>query len=290
MRIRYWVVITALLLTTTGISATATHAPATHAEPGVHPLADTVAIRPNSKTVVVGQAFDLEVKIEGDIAVVSSDVQINFDTSRLECLSVAPSGVFKGYFIDKSNLGGGLIWFGGGAPLGLGNAVPPPFTFVTLHMRAKSITGPTSLTFNPAETDVQKEGGGSVVGALVNGSVQINPAPTDTPTPTPTKTHTPTPTKTHTPTATRTNTPTHTPTATNTSTPTHTPTATRTNTPTHTPTATNTSTPTHTPTATRAPAPVVVRAWARAYSNETGARGPVYWNADIRYLPLLLRQ
>ncbi len=289
MRIRYWVVIAALLLTTTGISATATHAPAKHSEPGVHPLADTVAIRPNSKTVVVGQAFDLEVKIEGDIAVVASDVQITFDTSRLECLGVVNSGVFQGYFTDNSNLGGGLIWFGGGASPGPGHAVPPPFTFVTLRMRAKSITGPTSLTFNPAETDVQKEGGGSVVGSLVNGSVQINPAPTDTPTPTRTNTPTITPTPTATPTSTPTATNTATPTATNTATRTHTPTPTPTITPTPTATPTRTPTPTYTPT----PAPVFVYAWARAFSNETGERGPLYvWNCGgcQRYLPLLLHK
>jgi hypothetical protein len=227
--------------------------------PVVHLLADDVAIRPSTKTVTVGQSFTLEVKIEGDIPVVASDVQILFDTNYLECTQVVHSGVFQGYFFDNSNLPAGLIWFAGGAPPGPGHAVSPPFTFVTLYMRAKSTTGTTTLAFNPAETDVQREGGGSVLGNLINGTVIINPPPTDTPTPTPTRTPTVTNTPTNTPTHTRTPTATITPTPSNTPTPTHSPTVTNTPTPTHTPTRTSTPTvtptPSHTPTATSTPTP-----------------------------------
>lgn len=183
------------------------------------PQGDDVAIRPNVKNVIVGQTFTLDVKIEGSIPVVASDVQITFDTGYLECLGVAHSGVFDAYFIDNSNLPAGLIWFGGGT---FGTRTPP-FTFATLTFRARDRLGSTNLVFNPAETDVQGESG-SVRGSLINGTVNIQPPPTSTNTPTPSNTPTATLTPSITPTPTNTPTPTVTPTPSNTPTPTHTPT------------------------------------------------------------------
>lgn len=118
------------------------------------------------------------------------------------------SGVFDGYFVDKSNLASGLIWVGGGTQ----STRTPPFTFVTLNFRAKSVQGTTALTFNHAETDIQGENG-SVLGGVINGSVTMVPPPTATATPTVTQTPTvtPTPTMTHTPTRTPTPTATATP-------------------------------------------------------------------------------
>ena len=195
-------------------------------KPAAHPLADDVAIRPNVKNVSTGQTFNLEVKIEGDMPVVGSDVQITFNTTYLECLQVIHSGIFDAYFVDQSNLAAGLIWFGGGTFA----TRTPSFTFVTLQMRAKNATGTTVMQFNPAETSVQGEAG-AVTGSLINGSVTISLPPTSTPTATPSNTATVTRTPT------RTNTPTITPTPTNTHTPTITPT------PSNTPTATHTPTP-----------------------------------------------
>lgn len=168
---------------------------------------DNVAIRPSVQNTYAGYDFSVEVRIEGDVPVVSSDVQITFDTSFLQGVQVVSSGAFQGFFTDHSDFAHGVVWFGGGAPPGQGNFVQPPFTFATIHFRAKQNLGSTALTFNPAETDVNTTGGGSVVGSLLNGTVDIGPAPTSTPTFTPSKT----PTATNTPTRTPTVTPTHTP-------------------------------------------------------------------------------
>ena len=218
MRILATCALVLLMVGTVGVAAPAV--------PSIRPDADTVAIRPESRTVTAGQAFALEVKIEGSDLVVSSDVQITFDPTYLEVTAVTHSGIFDAYFIDKSNLAVGLIWFGGGTF----NTRTPPFTFVTLAVRARQAIGTTALNFNPNETDVQGVNG-SVRGALVNGRVNIHPVPTATPTFTPS------------PTPTRTRTPTITPTRTATPTPTVTPTPTITPTPSHTPLATPTSTP-----------------------------------------------
>ncbi len=167
------------------------------------PLSDNVAIRPSSKVVTVGESFTLNVAIEGSDPVVAADVQITFDTAYLEVTGITNSGVFDSYFVNKSNLAAGLIWVGGGTY----STRTPPFTFFTLSVRAKSVPGTTALVFNTAETDVQGVNG-SVRGSLINGSVEIRPAPTPTQTPT----VTPTPTPTRTPTVTFTPTPTRTPT------------------------------------------------------------------------------
>ncbi len=214
-------------------------------EPDVRPQADNVAIEPGSKTVTVGESFTLAVWIRGSDPVVAADVQITFDTSYLECTGVTHSGIMDSYFDNRSNLPAGLIWFGGGTF----STKSPPFTFVTLNMRAKSKTGVTTLAFNPAETDVQGVSG-SVRGSLLNGSVTILQAPTATPTPT------------------RTNTPTVTRTPTVTQTPTVTPTPTITPTPSATPTASQTPTPTPTPT------PLPGQLCVLAFADLDGSRWP----------------
>ncbi len=154
-------------------------------ESAVHPLSDNVAIRPNDKTVRVGETFTVDVKIEGGDAVVSSDVQITFDTTYLEVTRVTHSGVFDSYYFDNSNLAAGVIWFGGGTF----NTKTPPFTFVTLSVRAKTLTGTTKLVFNPTETLVEGVAG-SVRGSLIDGTIRIQAEPTGTPTSTRTATST----------------------------------------------------------------------------------------------------
>lgn len=176
--------------------------------PAVEPDADTLTIRPGTQTVEAGQDFSVEIKIEGDAAVTASDVQILFDTAYLEGMSVVHSGVFDSYFVDQSNLAAGLVWFGGGT---FGSRTPP-FTFVTLNFRARGVTGTTQLQFNATETDIQGIGG-SVLGGLSVGTINIVPlsTPTATPTRTATSSVTPTPSVTFTPSATPTRTATPTP-------------------------------------------------------------------------------
>jgi len=225
-------ILAVVLLLLTGSVAVIGAAPAPAlAGPAVHPLADNVAIRPNIKYVYTGQTFTLEVRVEGDIAAVGVDAWINFDPVYLECISVARGDVRLTGFEQNNDFAAGRIWIIATAQAGPGHAIPPTFTVATLTMRARQNTGTTTLTFNPSETDVQQEGGGSVLGSLIDGSVVISPSPTSTPTSTPSNTATVTATPT------RTDTPTITLTPTNTHTPTITPTAS------NTPTATNTPTP-----------------------------------------------
>lgn len=132
---------------------------------------DTLAVRPEIKSVLAGETFTVDVKIEGSTPVVSSDVQILFDTTYLEGVSVTSSGKLGAYYINKSDLAHGVIWFGGGtfAPLA------PPFTFATLTFKAKNKLGTTSLAFNPAESAIEGTYG-SVLGSLVDGQVNVGAA------------------------------------------------------------------------------------------------------------------
>jgi hypothetical protein len=129
---------------------------------------DTIAVRPETKTVAPGETFTLDVKIEGPDLVVGSDVQILFDTQYLEGVSVVNSGVLNSYFIDNSDLPAGKIWFGGGKL----TPVAPPFTFATLTFKAKSTVGITNLPFSLAETFVEGMYG-SVLGGAIDGEVTV---------------------------------------------------------------------------------------------------------------------
>ncbi len=225
----------------------------------------------------VGDVFLIDVRLEGTDLVGGADAWLNFDPAYFVVVDAGgnPTTDPNAGLVDgpMPRISGSISNTGGLVRYGAGNLVQglsAPFTLFQVRFKALAVTSGTPLSLVADRTIViDAAGTQNITGSLINGTLLIQPRPTDTPTPT----------STATPTVTPTTTPTHTPTATST----WTPTATPTRTPTHTPTTTPTSTPT--------PAPVLVYAWARASSNETGERGPVYaWNCGgcQRYQPLLL--
>ena len=172
----------------------------------VGPEAVNVAVRPATLYVYPGQVFDVRVQLEGSGGVVGADMWLRFDTTYLKALAVYDGGALPVQLAASVDNTTGVVKYGAGT---FGSPVNAPFTLAIVRFQAKGPLGNTNLVLDPAHTDVQGTSG-SLLGALVNGTVHIVPAPT--PTPTPTVTPTPTPTATPSPTPTRT--PTPTPTAT----------------------------------------------------------------------------
>ncbi len=223
------------------------------------------AVYPRTKTVTVGDTFTVDIRIEGTGDVIGADAVLHFDPTYLTMNRFIEVNNGLDPLPSQFNNSTGYIQYSKSTF----GSVSAPFVFVRLEFQAKQATAGTGLTFDSTETDIQGTSGG-ILRNLINGTIVIQPPPTNTPTPTSTPTPTVTPTPTITPTPTRTPTPTNTPTRT--PTPTVTPTPTITPTPTNTPTPTATPTPTNTPTPTPTPTPIPGKLCALVFEDRNGDR------------------
>ncbi|NOZ29207.1 MAG: hypothetical protein GXP39_14320 [Chloroflexi bacterium] len=173
------------------------------------------AVRPSVKTVTVGDIFTVDIRIEGSGEVIGADAVLHFNPTYLEMRRFIEINNGLDPLPSRFDNTTGYIQY---SKSSLSSSATPTFTFVRLEFRAKQVTSGTSLTFDTNETDIQGTSGG-ILRNLINGTIVIEPPPTNTPTPTITPTPTVTPTPTETPTPTITPTPTSTPTATPTATP-----------------------------------------------------------------------
>jgi hypothetical protein len=201
----------------------------------------TMTFAPLQTSVMVGEHFTVTITVQTIQAVDGAVASIHFDPAALQVESISPGNVLPIRLQSKFDNVQGSVNFAAGI---LSSPFPvSDFALVSVTFIAGTLAGNTPLTFvrlAPMTNDVTF-GGVSILGAMEDGAVIIQPLPTATNTPSSTPTATNTPSST--PTAT--NTPSSTPTATNS--PTNTPTATATPSPTATPTSTPSTTPTSTP-------------------------------------------
>lgn len=166
----------------------------------------TLAIDPAAITKIKGESFTLQITINtGNNAVISADLDINFNPQVLTATDISPGTFFENpdeaYKTINNTTGNILYAFASSTPkIGSGN-------LVSILFEAKEL-GTSSITFGP-RTGTFISDGTDVLQQTSPGTVTITGAATPTPTPTPTSPPgTPTPTPTSPPGTTPTPTPT----------------------------------------------------------------------------------
>lgn len=138
-----------------------------------------LAINPSSKTVNVGDDFNLTVEVQaGTQQVDAAAAYLNFDKAKLQVVSLT-SGTTLSTELEKSydNTAGTINYAAGklGTPFPSGT-----FTLVTISFHALAATAGTPLSFNstmPRQSDVTF-GGASILGSTVAGTVIVSNAGT----------------------------------------------------------------------------------------------------------------
>ena len=119
---------------------------------GTAPQEDAVTVEmvPLSKSVVVGDTFEIQVMIRAaDNPVTGAQAYLNFNPRRLECLEVIPGNTLTDLFpvpdgpIDNVK---GQINFAAGKLLG--DAPSGTFELMTVRLRALSVTSGTNLSYS----------------------------------------------------------------------------------------------------------------------------------------------
>lgn len=157
-----------------------------------------ITVAPQATTVANGNSFTVRVEVQaGSTGVTVASGYLNFDTAKLDVISVAAGGSLGNVLLNRYNESAGTVDCSAGNSFG----VTPPtgtFTLCTITFGAAEIASPTVLHFNSSSPRVTNAYGesGADLGTVTDGTVMITasaPTPTRTNTSPPAATPTPAP-------------------------------------------------------------------------------------------------
>ena len=133
----------------------------------------TLAITPSTRSVTVGQDFNLVVELQaGTQSVDGAAAYLNFNPTYLKVVSITPGSTLTSVLQNSYDNTLGQVNFAAGV---LSNFPSGTFTLATISFHAVTAVNSTPITFNaavPRLSDVTF-GGGSVLSSKIGGTVKI---------------------------------------------------------------------------------------------------------------------
>jgi hypothetical protein len=141
------------------------------------PTIDVIlAITPSTKTVAVGQNFDLVLQVRSGVHLVDgAAAYLNFDPTYLQVVSITPGSSLPDVLINNYNNTTGRVNFAAGKLVG--EFPSGTFTLATVTFHAQALTSSTPIHLNdvkPRKSDITY-GGFSILTLTQDGTVTITP-------------------------------------------------------------------------------------------------------------------